>query len=216
MDAAGTLYVADTANNRVLVFWSAWDDPVPDVVLGQTSMTTNAPGSGWNQLRAPEGVFFDAATGALWVADTGNNRVLKAIGGGGGASSRTMSGPRGVQIDWAGGLYVADTGFSRVLRFAPPLSSGMAASIVFGHGGNMSNGSANLGGSDCSVCRYVEPRCAHCLKIRRGYRSASRDGTCNHTRRTHRPCKRRASDRRAAQIRQGARRGGSPGASCCD
>ena len=158
VDAAGTLYVADTANNRVLVFWSAWDDPVPDVVLGQTSMTTNAPGSGWNQLRAPEGVFFDAATGALWVADTGNNRVLKfttiangasaalAIGGGGGASSRTMSGPRGVQIDWAGGLYVADTGFSRVLRFAPPLSSGMAASIVFGHGGNMSNGSANLGG----------------------------------------------------------------------
>lgn len=157
-DSTGTLFVADTANNRVLVFWAAWSDAVADVVLGQASMLTNAPGSGMNQLRAPEGVHYDAASGALWVADTGNNRVLKfssiqngasaalAIGGGGAVSARTMSGPRDLLIDGAGGLYVADTGFSRVLRFTPPLSGGMAASTVFGHGGSMTNGSANQGG----------------------------------------------------------------------
>ena len=168
MDNAGTLYVADTTNNRVLVFWSAWYDSVADVVIGQNSFSTNTPGSGSNQLRAPEGVHFDTSTGALWVADTGNNRVLKftsittgagaalAIGGSGSASSRTMSAPRGLLTDAAGGLYVADTGFSRVLRFAPPLSGGMAASTVFGHGGSMSNGSANQGGVSAGSLAYPE------------------------------------------------------------
>ena len=47
-----------------------------DVVLGQASMSGASAGSGLNQLNSPEGVFVDAS-GALWVADTGNNRVLK-------------------------------------------------------------------------------------------------------------------------------------------
>lgn len=156
--ATGTLFVADTANHRVLVFQSPWTtDAVADIVLGQSSMGGSAPGSALSQMRAPSGLFVDAS-GALWVADTGNNRVLKftniatgasaafAIGGGGGPSATTLSGPRGVVVDAAGGLYVADTGFSRVLRYAPPLTGGMAATTVFGHAGSMTNGSANQGG----------------------------------------------------------------------
>jgi sugar lactone lactonase YvrE len=168
VDSAGTLFVADTANNRVLVFWSAWDDAAADLVIGQPSFSSSAPGSGLNQLRAPEGVHYDAATGSLWVADTGNNRVLRfssiatgasatlAIGGAGAAAAGTLSGPRDLLTDGAGGLYVADTGFSRVLRYAPPLAGGMAAATVFGHGGSMTNGSANHGGVGAGSLAYPE------------------------------------------------------------
>jgi sugar lactone lactonase YvrE len=157
VDGAGALYIADTFNNRVLVYTSPWSDATADVVIGQSAMNGGAAGSSLNQLRAPEGVFVDSG-GALWVADTGNNRVLKfstiatgasaafAIGGSGGPSSTTLSAPRGVSIDAGGGLWVADTGFSRVLRYAPPLSAGKAASLVVGQGGSLNSGVANLGG----------------------------------------------------------------------
>jgi hypothetical protein len=153
----GTLFVADTANNRVLVYLSPWTDSIADVVLGQNAMGTNTPGGGLNQLRQPSGLVADGS-GALWVADTGNNRILEftnivtgasaalALGGSGGPSSTTLSGPSGVALDGAGNLFVADTGFSRVLRYAAPLSNGKAASTVFGHAGSMTNGAANQGG----------------------------------------------------------------------
>ncbi len=157
VSATGTLFVADSGNNRVLVYQNPWSDAVADVVLGQPSMSASAPGSGLNQLRGPQGVFVDG-TGALWVADTGNNRVLKftsittgasaafAIGGSGAASAATLSGPCDAVVDGGGNLFVADTGFNRVLRYAPPLTGGMSASVVFGHAGSMANGTANQGG----------------------------------------------------------------------
>lgn len=156
VDAAGTLYVADTSNNRVLVYQAPWSDAVADVVIGQTGMGASSAGSTLAKLRAPEGVFVDAG-GALWVADTGNHRVLKfatlatgataafAIGGSGAASATTMSSPKDVAVDGSGWLYVADWGFSRVLGFSAP-GSGAAASVVLGHGGSFTNGSANQGG----------------------------------------------------------------------
>ncbi|MBI5282510.1 MAG: hypothetical protein HY858_12575 [Candidatus Solibacter usitatus] len=73
--------VADTDNNRVLVWRSlptANQQPA-DFVVGQKDFTsyTTATGGGLSAstLRGPEGVYLDANNG-LWVADTGNNRVL--------------------------------------------------------------------------------------------------------------------------------------------
>jgi len=78
---AGTaLVVADTGNNRVLVF-----DPVPTsfnspatAVIGQAGFTGNAVnqggGAGANTLNQPYGLFWDGAR--LYIADSGNNRVL--------------------------------------------------------------------------------------------------------------------------------------------
>ncbi|MDX2166843.1 MAG: NHL repeat-containing protein, partial [Deltaproteobacteria bacterium] len=166
VDAAGTLYVADTGNNRVLIFQNAWNDNVADIVLGQASMSGAGAGSGLSQLRAPEGVFVDDG-GAVWVADTGNNRVLKfttlstgasaafAIGGGGGASATTLSGPRDVHVDGSGNLWVADTGFSRVLRYAPPLTAGKAASGVLGQP-TLTSGTANQGGLGATSLGFPE------------------------------------------------------------
>jgi uncharacterized protein (TIGR03437 family) len=87
-DSKGNLYVVDTANNRVLRFPTpfAHTTQFPDLVLGQTSFNTGAPNAGGAsastlQFNNGNGIFtaylaFDAQ-GNLWVADAGNNRVLR-------------------------------------------------------------------------------------------------------------------------------------------
>ena len=73
------LAVADTLNNRVLIWNSiptAMNQP-PDVVVGQSSFTTNAfPGDtpSATSLRGPQGVWLQK--GMLFIADTLNDRVL--------------------------------------------------------------------------------------------------------------------------------------------
>lgn len=71
------LAVADTDYNRVLV-WRTIPENMnqpADLVLGQPDFTTVTPGISQTKMRGPGGVFLDASNG-LWVADTGNNRVL--------------------------------------------------------------------------------------------------------------------------------------------
>ena len=73
------LAVADTLNNRVLI-WNTLPTTMnqpPDVVVGQTSFTTNVfPGDTptATSLRGPNGVWIQ--NGQLFVADTQNDRVL--------------------------------------------------------------------------------------------------------------------------------------------
>ena len=73
------LAVADTLNNRVLIWNSipASMNQPPDVVVGQTSFTTNAfPGDTptASSLRGPQGVWLQ--NGQLFIADTQYDRVL--------------------------------------------------------------------------------------------------------------------------------------------
>ena len=70
--AATGLYVADTSNNRVLHY--PLNSTVADRVYGQTGFTSNAAGLAGG-LNFVTGVATDAS-GALYVADCGNNRVL--------------------------------------------------------------------------------------------------------------------------------------------
>lgn len=79
-----TLYVADTNNSRILIFYNIYDIPTgaaPDNVLGQSSIsnTDTLPNRGSPQpssdtLNLPQAVFLGGKT--LFVADTANNRVL--------------------------------------------------------------------------------------------------------------------------------------------
>lgn len=69
------LIVADTCNNRVLIWNSLPTSNVaPDVVLGQTGFYTNSPGTTQYNLRWPVDVATDGEK--IVVADTYNNRVL--------------------------------------------------------------------------------------------------------------------------------------------
>jgi sugar lactone lactonase YvrE len=113
---SGTVYIADPANNRIVV------EPA-----GGGTQTTVGAG-----LSAPMGVALDA-TGNVYIADTGNNRVVKvaAVGGaqtvlGGIAAvgvpaypSISFKAPQGVAVDSLGNVYVADTGNARVVEISP-------------------------------------------------------------------------------------------------
>ncbi|MFL6374485.1 MAG: hypothetical protein ACJ73D_07470, partial [Pyrinomonadaceae bacterium] len=78
IDSSGHLWVTDIDNARVL----RWDNATTaasgqpaSAVLGQPDFATTNAGTSQNKMNLPEGLFIDA-NGTLWVADTGNNRVL--------------------------------------------------------------------------------------------------------------------------------------------
>jgi hypothetical protein len=71
------LYVCDTGNNRVLI-WNAipsTNTVSASVEIGQTDMTGSAAATAANGLNWPRGIWKDK-TGALYIADTRNNRVV--------------------------------------------------------------------------------------------------------------------------------------------
>ena len=72
-------------------------------------------------MSSPAGIVVDAA-GNVYVADTGNNRIVE-VNAQGIASVLTVSGlgtalsaPNGIAIDGSGNLYIADTGNSRIVK----------------------------------------------------------------------------------------------------
>src|SRR2546426_3201682 len=122
------------------------------VVVGQGSFTTNTAGTTATTLSVPLGISFDSA-GNLWVADTGNNRVLEyaapittgetatvVVGQGtfttgtAGTTATTLSSPIGISFDSAGNLWIADQANNRVLKYAAPITTGEAATVVAGQG----------------------------------------------------------------------------------
>jgi hypothetical protein len=88
VDTKGNLYVVDTGNNRILRFPAPFSHTTqfPDLVIGQGTFNTNAPntaGVSAKTLKFYDGTNFFIAfltfdrLGNLWVADAGNNRVLR-------------------------------------------------------------------------------------------------------------------------------------------
>ncbi len=120
VDAAGTLYVADTRNNTIRKITSAG---VVTTLAGTagTEGATNATGAD-ARFNEPYGMAIDSA-GNLFVADASNNAIRKITAAGvvttfaGGGAPGTADGtgtsarldePRGICIDSNGTLYVAD------------------------------------------------------------------------------------------------------------
>jgi uncharacterized protein (TIGR03437 family) len=161
------LYISDPLNNRILGYRDVRNvrpGDKADIVIGQRDFyrsLVNEPANDVNQLTnqglfSPQGVALDAA-GNLYVADSGNGRVLRyplpfdqtdrilpdlVLGQADyfskspDATSRTMGGPYGLAFTQDGSLFVSDLQFSRVLFFRRPaggdFTSGMAAEKVFG------------------------------------------------------------------------------------
>jgi uncharacterized protein (TIGR03437 family) len=160
--ANGTVYVADSGNNRVLRYPRPVNQTgriAPDAAIGQTNFTSTLSALvNSSSLNTPGGLAI-GPNGDLFVADSGNNRVLEfAAGAGTGASAmrvygqpgmnsslrpsqfsaQTLAGPQGLAVDPGSNLYVADTGANRVVVFpdtqnAP--SAGMVATYVIGPSG---------------------------------------------------------------------------------
>jgi sugar lactone lactonase YvrE len=171
---SGKLFVSDSGNHRILRFASTeayQTNAVAEAVFGQPDFTSASPNRGnadlnslrgsdpsANSLDAPANLSFDAA-GRLWVADSGNARVLRydnasdkpsftatadaVIGQPNFASDAPaandvadsgFSTPVGIAVDSDGRLWVSDSSIPRVLRFdlAASLSGDVTASGYFG------------------------------------------------------------------------------------
>jgi DNA-binding beta-propeller fold protein YncE len=146
VDAHGNLYVADTANNRVLVYRDPLTtDAVADQVLGQPGFQQRLAGTGPRRFAPGNLAIALGPADELYVADPGNDRVLEFLQplrgtaadrifghddfAAGGvpfnvppppATAANLLEPMGVAVDAMGNLYVADTGHDRVLRFDRP------------------------------------------------------------------------------------------------
>jgi DNA-binding beta-propeller fold protein YncE len=175
-DAQGRIYaVEEFNNNRILIFNNAAakaNGANADNVLGQANFVTSAaavPPTA-SSLASPNSMFIDNAANQIWVADAGNNRVVRfdvsdvtfkaGLPAGGvlgqadfvtrttGKTSSTMNNAFGVAIDpTTGKLFVADRNNNRVLRFSSTakLTTGGAAEAVLGQP-NLDTNTANTGG----------------------------------------------------------------------
>jgi tripartite motif-containing protein 71 len=125
-DAAGTVYVADTGNDRVVELNAD----------GTVLRMWGSRGTGEGRFRGPNGLALDGA-GRVYVLDGENNRVqvFDASGrflerfGNRGVGLGQLSQPAAIAVDCAGAVYVADTNNNRVERFdlASPNPSGCLA-----------------------------------------------------------------------------------------
>ncbi len=115
-DTSDRLYVADSANNRVLVFTQA-----PENISNGPTSTLTIPNIG-----QPYGVTVSSVTTELWVTNTGGNQVLRfpeyntcQIGTcAPTATLVTTAAPLGLTLDAAGNVIVGDTANRITFYFA--------------------------------------------------------------------------------------------------
>ena len=136
VDASGNLFIADTLKNRVrmvhagMIYTVAGGGETTDFGVNGVPATSA-------RLNEPTGVAVDAS-GNLFIADTGNNRICEVspdgrngylsgiitLFAGGGtadfgvngipATSARLNAPTGVAVDASGNLFIADTGSNRI------------------------------------------------------------------------------------------------------
>lgn len=166
LDGNGNLYIADSANNRVLRFTIG--NSVATAVWGQSSFTTSSANQGLSSgttalaLFNPNGVV--ATANGLFVADTYNNRVLFYSGYASSAtavygqsnsfssrnvqplSANSLSTPTALTYNASSqSLYISDSLNNRVVYYYGPSTVG--AAVVYGQGGSTTT---NNGGTPVS------------------------------------------------------------------
>lgn len=154
VDAAGNLFIADTANHRVrkvdlqgIITTMAGN--------GQQGFSGDGGPATSASLRHPDAVALDANKN-LYIADTNNMAIRKVnpaniistvagnstpgfSGDGGPGVKASLSFPGGLTVDAAGNLYIADTGNSRIRKVS---RSGIIATVA-------GNGRTDFSGDGC-------------------------------------------------------------------
>ncbi|MBQ8683578.1 MAG: SMP-30/gluconolactonase/LRE family protein [Clostridia bacterium] len=101
-----------------------YDDPIQPIPQTYTLVhTISYLGETFGTLNAPQDLFV-AADDTLYIADSGNNRILhfdaayQPVQAVEGEADSRLSNPQSVFVDEYGGMYVADTGHSRIVKFS--------------------------------------------------------------------------------------------------
>jgi sugar lactone lactonase YvrE len=137
VDGAGNVLIADTGNNRIV------EVPMVNGALSNSSqMTLIGPSDSvaGETLNGPTGIALDGA-GNLYIADTGNNRVVGIPYNGSWNISvattvaSSLDKPLAVAPDGSGDLYVADSGAGQIYKILNPLTtpSTQLAAVGFGN-----------------------------------------------------------------------------------
>ncbi|HEV2446758.1 MAG TPA: IPT/TIG domain-containing protein, partial [Candidatus Sulfopaludibacter sp.] len=134
VDAAGNIYIADTANQRVRM-------ATPTLTIQTIAGSGLAGFSGDGapainaQLNSPAAVALDSA-GNVYIADRDNGRIrmvnsagvistfagggsANGIGDGGPAAAAQLASPQGLAVNGAGALFISDTGHNRIREVFP-------------------------------------------------------------------------------------------------
>ena len=159
LNAAGDIYVADSANNEIREVTPS--GVVTTLAGSSTAGSANGTGSAAS-FYDPEGVAVNAS-GDIYVADSGNNEirmitpagVVSTLAGSSTAGSANGTGsaasfyhPVGVAVDPAGDIIVADTDNNEIRMITP-------AGVVSTLAGSTTAGSANGTGSAASFYHPV-------------------------------------------------------------
>ncbi|WP_051313069.1 T9SS type A sorting domain-containing protein [Sporocytophaga myxococcoides] len=156
---SGKIFVADAFSHRVLRYPSTAayiDGANAEAVFGQTNLSNAfVTATSTTSLNTPSGIALDD-NGNLWIADQGNNRVVRVsnavtaltgsafdlvLGQSGFSGSNGGTGLAEFSSPWAltyrnNALWVSDFGNNRILKFDNPsfLSNGAPASLYLGTG----------------------------------------------------------------------------------
>jgi uncharacterized protein (TIGR03437 family) len=177
VDASGTLFIADTENNRIRAV-------SPAGIITTVAGNGSAGASGDDgpatsaQLFGPGDVAVDGS-GNLYIADTENQRIRKVStsgfittvagngvsatcepcggfsGDGGQATSALLDGPAGVAVDASGNLFIADTYNNRVRKVS---AAGIITTIAGSGPANTIGGSYGGDGGPASSAHLSAPQ----------------------------------------------------------
>ncbi|CAF3832133.1 unnamed protein product, partial [Rotaria sordida] len=137
----GTLYIADTNNNRIMSYASGASN-------GTLVAGGNGGGTGSTQLFGPRGIYFDSSSNSVIIANFGAHNIVRwtlgqtywtlvaGITGSFGSSSTQLNSPVGVTLDSMGNVYVADTVNHRIQLFLAGQSNGTTIAGITGLSGS--------------------------------------------------------------------------------
>jgi hypothetical protein len=217
------MFIADSGNQRVLEYLAPFTTGMSaSVVFGQPDLTSSGQNVTQNGMGNPEETAFDGS-GNLWSGDFFFGRVIDFVppftdgmnasivigqqdfttnGGSSGipASQSNMNNVVGVAFDGACNLWAGDFDNNRILKFTPPFSDGMNASMVIGQTNYTSGAATTASGRSTATQRSFK-------RIRTGATSSSSTSTST-------PTTERASARAIRPAGPGSSRSSSSSTAC--
>jgi sugar lactone lactonase YvrE len=141
VDGAGNVIVADTGNNQIVevpMVNGALSNAAQITIVSASDAKKNPTPIAGAVLSSPAGVTIDAL-GNLYIADTGNNRVVYLPYSGSWNMAQAsvlgsnLSAPLATAVDAWGTVYIANSGSGQIYRLPVPLSSGVQQLVAVGY-----------------------------------------------------------------------------------